>query len=53
VAGGDPMYITRRVQIASPERIWCCSSSDNQGNGMILLFDSKRLGSERLKLGLL
>jgi hypothetical protein len=39
-----PVYMTGRVMIVSPERNFCCSSSEDKGNGTILAFSSNRLG---------
>jgi hypothetical protein len=49
-AGGGPVYMTGRVEIESPERNFCRSSSEDQGNGAILLFSSKRLSQWNAKL---
>jgi hypothetical protein len=44
VVGGGPVYMTGRVEIESLERNFRCSSSEDQGNGTISSFNSKRLG---------
>jgi hypothetical protein len=48
-AGGGPVYMNMRVEIVSPERSFHHSSSKDQGNGMILLFSSDRLGQWNVK----
>ncbi len=52
VAGGGPVYMTGRVEIESPKRNFHRSSSEDTGNGTILLFSSKRLGQWNAKLWL-
>ncbi len=51
-ADGGPVYMTGRVEIESLKRNFHHSSSEDQGNGTILLFSSERLGQWNAKLWL-